>query len=60
VHYRFFDDEIFADRAEFVFTVDAPKSYSKEDKQLCNVLVLTKTGHRAAMQDLDKLINGGK
>jgi protein BCP1 len=29
VVYRYFDDEIFAERAEFVFTVDAPKSYSK-------------------------------
>jgi hypothetical protein len=58
VVYRYFDDEIFAERAEFVFTVDAPKSYSKEEKQFCNVLVLTKTGHRAAMKDLDKLING--
>jgi hypothetical protein len=58
VVYRYFDDEIFAERAEFVFTTDAPKSYSKEEKQYCNVLVLTKTGHRAAMKDLDKLING--
>jgi hypothetical protein len=58
VVYRYFDDEIFAGRAEFVFTTDAPKSYSKEEKQYCNVLVLTKTGHRAAMKDLDKLING--
>ena len=58
VVYRYFDDEIFAGRAEFVFTTDAPKSFSKEEKQYCNVLVLTKTGHRAAMKDIDKLING--
>jgi hypothetical protein len=58
VVYRYFDDEVFAERAEFVFQVDAPKSYSKEEKQFCNVMVLTKTGHRAAMKDLDKLING--
>lgn len=56
--YRYFDDEIFADRAEFVFTLDAPKSYSKEEKQYINVIVLTKTGHRDAMDDLKKMIHG--
>jgi protein BCP1 len=56
--YRYFDDEIFADRAEFVFTLDAPKSYSKEEKQYINVIVLTKTGHRDAMNDLKKMIHG--
>jgi BCCIP len=58
VFYKYFDDEIFASNAEFVYTVDAPKSFSKEDKQLINIMVLTKTGHRAAMNDLSKLING--
>ena len=56
VVYRFFDDEIFAGRAEFVYTVDAPKSYSKEVKQLLNIMVMTKTGHREAMRDLAKLV----
>lgn len=56
VVYKFFDDEIFAGRAEFVYTVDAPKSYSSEDKQLVSIMVLTKTGHRAAMNDMSKLI----
>jgi len=54
--YRFFDDEILAGRAEFVYTIDAPKSYSKEVKQLLNIMVLTKTGHREAMKDLAKLV----
>lgn len=56
--YKYFDDEILASQAEYAYTVDAPKSFSKEDKQLVNIMLLTKTGHRAAMQDLSKLING--
>lgn len=56
--YKYFDDEIFAGQSEFCYTVNAPKSYSKEDKQLITVMVLTKTGHRAAMKDLKRLISG--
>jgi hypothetical protein len=58
IFYRFFDDEIFADKAEFVYTFDAPKSYSKEEKQGINVMVLTKTGHRTALKDLARMIHG--
>jgi BCCIP len=57
--YKYFDDEILAGRAEFHYVVDAiPKSYSKDAKQYIDVIVLTKTGHRAALQDLRKLIHG--
>jgi hypothetical protein len=56
VVYRYFDDEIFAGQAEYVFTVDAPKSYSKEEKQLLNIMVLTRAGHRQAMKDLKQMI----
>ena len=56
--YRYFDDEILAGQAEFIFTMDAPKSYSKEEKQYVNVIVMTKTGHRAAMKDLAQMIHG--
>jgi protein BCP1 len=56
--YKFFDDEIFAGRADLVFTADAPPSYSKEEKQLVSVMVLTKDGHREAMKDFAKIVNG--
>lgn len=56
--YRFFDDEVLAGQADFSFLVEAPASYSKEDKNYVSVIVLTKTGHRAAMKDLAKLIHG--
>jgi len=56
--YRFFDDEIFAKRGDFFFTIEAPKSYSREEKQLVNVVVMSKTQHRLAVQDLTKLMKG--
>lgn len=59
VLYKYFDDEIFATNAEFVFPFDAPKAFASEGaKQVCAVIVLTKTGHRAAMKELQKLIKG--
>jgi protein BCP1 len=58
--YKYFDDEIFAGQAEFHFTVDAPNSYSKEEKQLLTIMVLTKTGHRAALEDLRKMVQPGR
>jgi hypothetical protein len=56
--YKYFDDEVFATNAEFVYTVDAPKQMGSDEKQLCQVIVMTKTGHRAAMKDLNKLVSG--
>jgi len=56
VLYKYFDDEIFADNAEFSYTIDAPKSYGEDAKQLCSVIVMTKTGHQAAMKDLKRLV----
>jgi hypothetical protein len=56
VEYKYFDDEIFATNAEFVYQIDAPKNFGSETKQLCCVIVMTKTGHRAAMKELRKLI----
>jgi BCCIP len=57
--YRFFDDEVFAGRAEFSFTIDAPKSYSREVPLKLQVMVLTKTGHRQAMKDLEQMVGPG-
>jgi hypothetical protein len=58
VVYKFFDDEIMAGRAEYSFQVDAPKSFSKEDKQLLQIIVMTKDGHRAAVKDIEQLVGG--
>ena len=54
--HKFFDDEIFADRSELSFSFAAPKTFGSEEEQFCQVIVLTKTGHREAMKDLKKMI----
>ena len=54
--HKFFDDEIFAERAEFTYTFNAPKSFGSEEDQFCQVIVMTKTGHREAMKDLKKMV----
>jgi BCCIP len=57
--YKYFDDEIFAQNAEFSYTLDVPRiDGTVTEKQRVCVMVLTKTGHRAAMADLSKLIHG--
>ncbi len=55
--YKYFDDEIFASNAEFVYTFDAPKMFEDDEEELkCSIIVMTKTGHRAAMKDLKKMV----
>ena len=54
--YKFFDDEIFADRSELTFSFKAPKAFGSEEEHHCQVILLTKTGHREAMRDLQKMI----
>lgn len=57
--YKYFDDEVFATNAEFVFSFEAPKMFEGDEEGLtCGVIVMTKTGHRAAMKELGKMING--
>ena len=59
VIYKYFDDEIFASNAEFFYTFEAPKMFEGDEQvPLCSVIVMTKTGHRAAMKDLAKMIHG--
>jgi hypothetical protein len=58
VVYRYFEDEIWAGRADAVYTVDAPKAYSKEEKQLLNVIVMTKQGFQDAIKDFEKMVGG--
>ena len=56
--YRYFDDEVLAERAEFAFTVAAPASFSKEQKQLLTVMLVTEKGYFAALDDLVKIVQG--
>ena len=62
--FKYFDDELFMERSEFHYVVDVvtavtTKSKTSSHQQPCLVvMVLTKTGHRAAIQDLKQLIHG--
>jgi protein BCP1 len=56
--YRYFDDETFADRANFAFTTAAPVSYSKEEQESVCIMLLTTEGYQQAIKDLSKLIKG--
>ena len=59
VIYKYFDDEIFATNAEFVYTFEAPKMHDEDEERMwCSVIVITKTGHRGAMKELKKMIHG--
>lgn len=55
--YKYFDDEVFASNAEFVFELPMT-SKGDDDDMRCNVIVMTKTGHRGAMKELHKMIHG--
>jgi protein BCP1 len=57
-YYKYFDDEIFAQNAEFQYDIALPKSYGMEETPYCTVIVMTKTGHRAAMKELKEMVNG--
>lgn len=69
VIYKYFDDEVFATNAEFVYNFEIPKLHddldddvgggSEGEKLGCSVIVLTKTGHRVAMKELKTMIHGG-
>ena len=59
VIYKYFDDEVFATNAEFAYSFDMPKLYEADEEDgVCSVIVLTKTGHRAAMKELGTMIGG--
>ena len=57
VAYKFFDDELFASRAEFTFEIELPKTSGMEETPYCSVIVITKTGHREAMKAMAKMVN---
>ena len=56
VIYKHFDDEIFASHAEFTFSFETPKSFATEEKQICTIIVITKTAHREAMKEMKRMI----
>ena len=58
-YYKFFDDEIFANHAEFTFEMELPKPYGSDETPFCNVVVMTKTGHRNAMKSLAEMVGSG-
>ncbi|CAJ1943365.1 unnamed protein product [Cylindrotheca closterium] len=58
-YFKYFDDEIFAQHAEFTFEIELPKTYDMDEAPFCVALVITKTGHRAGMESLSEMINGG-
>jgi protein BCP1 len=57
-YYKYFDDEIFSQHAEFTFEMELPKIHGIEEIPLCVVMVMTKSGHRAAMESLSLMVNG--
>mmetsp|Transcript_50389 Transcript_50389/g.107311 ORF Transcript_50389/g.107311 Transcript_50389/m.107311 type:complete len:411 (+) Transcript_50389:38-1270(+) len=58
VIYKYFDDEVFATCAEFVYTFEIPKTHEGDEEEMwCSIIVLTKTGHRGAMKELKKMIH---
>jgi hypothetical protein len=57
-YYKYFEDEIFSQHDEFHFEIALSNSYGLEETPYCTVIVMTKTGHRAAMKDLNRMVNG--
>eukprot|EP00980_Cylindrotheca_fusiformis_P024270 scaffold11698_cov138-Cylindrotheca_fusiformis.AAC.3 len=57
-YYKYFDDEVFAQHAEFTFEMELPKIHDIDEAPFCVVLVLTKTGHRAGMKSLSQMVHG--
>ncbi|KAL7579184.1 hypothetical protein ACA910_011357 [Epithemia clementina (nom. ined.)] len=56
VLYRYYDDELLADRAVVRYTVKAPPSYSQEEDLFLQVLVLTPSGYQQAIHDLEQMV----
>ena len=58
-YYKYFDDELLANHAEFTYEFELPKTFGMEETPYCTVIVMTKTGHRAAIKTLKQMISGG-
>lgn len=57
--YRYFDDEIMAGQAVGKYVVEAPKSFSREDKAYLQVLVLDLKGYQQSIKDLERMVGSG-
>jgi len=57
-YYKYFDDELLADHAEFTYEIELPRTFGMEETPYCSVVVLTKTGHREAVKHLKRMVHG--
>lgn len=57
-YYKYFDDELLANHAEFTYEFELPKTFGMEETPYCTVIVMTKTGHRAAIKMLKQMVSG--
>lgn len=57
-YFKYFDDELLANHAEFTYEFELPKTFGMEETPYCTVIVMTKTGHRAAIKTLKQMISG--
>ncbi len=55
-YFKYFDDELLANHAEFTYEFELPKTYGMEETPYCTVIVMTKTGHRAAIKNLKQMV----
>jgi hypothetical protein len=58
--FKYFDDEIFAQHAEFSYEIALPKTFETEETPYCTVVVMTKIGHRDAMKALSEMVHGAE
>jgi hypothetical protein len=56
--YRYFEDELLAGQAQGSYVVEAPVSFSREDKVYLRVLQLNLPGYQKAIGDLERLVGG--
>ena len=56
--YRYFEDELLAAQAVGSYVVEAPRSFSREDKVYLQVLELTLPAYERAIQALERMVNG--
>eukprot|EP00537_Pseudo-nitzschia_pungens_P000708 CAMPEP_0172373044 /NCGR_PEP_ID=MMETSP1060-20121228/50245_1 /TAXON_ID=37318 /ORGANISM="Pseudo-nitzschia pungens, Strain cf. cingulata" /LENGTH=377 /DNA_ID=CAMNT_0013099253 /DNA_START=189 /DNA_END=1322 /DNA_ORIENTATION=+ len=57
--FKYFDDELLANHAEFTYEIELPKTFGMEETPYCTVIVLTKPGHREAVKQLKLMVSGG-
>ena len=56
--YKYFEDEILESHAEFSYDVELPKHEGADETPHCTIIVMTKTGHRAAMKEVKQMVHG--